>query len=291
MHEWLQKLGHRQQSILSRLSKNAVRNHENIREGGEGGAPASEGSFGANQAHSFQQSIAGYASQNVPGAQAIFNATGFGMNSGHAKGDFGGRGVDARIYLEGESGSGGSPVNFVPPPGPPPPNQSSYSPSHYPPSHYYPSAPAPAPAPLQYDGYTPSYTSPLPPMSAPGAPGGSGFPSFPSSEFQVAHEFPTPSGGPGFPGNGPTLGGGHAYRDGDYGGQGTATGFMFPVPGSHSYGPSESFNDVRTGGGFQAPEGLPPGFPSFDGGDGVGEHGQHHGYGYPHYPPRGPPGW
>lgn len=272
MHEWLQKLGNRQQSIIFRLNKNAVRNHENVREGGEGGAPASEGSFAANQAHSFQQSMASYASQNVPGAQTIINATGFGMNRGRAKGESGGGGSVSEggaYYLE----SGGGTSSFAPPPGSSLQNPSSYS--YHSPSHEYPSAPVSVP--MQYDGYSPSYVSPSSPMSAPELPGRSGFTGFPGSdEPQVVHGFPAPSGPPpGFPGGDrPTYG----HNDSGFGHQGIAAGSMFPVPSGDSFGLPEPFN----GGGFHPPEGPPPGFPSSG-----------HGYGYPPYPPppQGPPGW
>jgi len=283
VHEWLQKLGNKQQTILSRLSKNAVRNHENVREGGEGGAPASEGSFAANQAHSFQQSIAGYASQNVPGAQTIFNATGFGMNRGRA--EYGGGGSDrvregGAYYLESGGGGNGT-SSFAPPPGSPPQIQSTYS--YHSPSHEYPLAQASVP--MQYGGYSPSYVSPSSPMSAPEPPGRSGFPGFPGSdEPQLVHGFPTPSGPPpGFPGGGGPTYGGHGHNDSGFGPQGIAAGSMFPAPSGDSFGLPEPFNDARAGGGgrFHPPEGPPHGFPSS---------GQ--GYGYPPYPPpHGSPGW
>jgi len=283
MHEWLQKLGNKQQSILFRLSQNAVRNHENVREGGEGGAPASEGSFATNQAHSFQQSIASYASHNVPGAQTVFNATGFGMNHGRERGEYEGGG-SGRVSEGGayysESGAGGNGTSsFAPPPGPPLQIQSSYS--YRSPSHEYPLAQASVP--MQYGGYSPSYVSPSSPSELPRR---SGFPGFPGSDGpQVVHGFPTPSGPPpGFPGgDGPTYGG-HGHNESGFGRQGIVAGSMFPAPSGDSFGLPEPFNDVRTGGGgggFHPPEGPPPGFPSS---------GQ--GYGYPSYPPpQGPPGW
>jgi len=271
MHEWLQKLGNKQQYILSRLSKNAVRNHENVREGGEGGAPASEGSFAANQAHSVQQSIASYASQNVPGAQTVFNATRFGMNRGRARGEY-----EGGAYYSESGGGGNGTSSFAHPPGPPLQVQSSYS--YHSSSHEYPLAQASVP--MQYSGYSPSYVSPSSPSELPGRPGFPGF--LGSDEPQVVHGFPTPSGPPpGFPGgDGPTYGG-HGHNDSGFG---IAAGSMFPVPSGDSFGLPQPFNDVRTGGGgggFHPPEGPPPGFPSS---------GQ--GYGYPPYPPpQGPPGW
>ncbi|KAI0254644.1 heterokaryon incompatibility protein Het-C-domain-containing protein [Lactifluus subvellereus] len=49
MKLWLQSLGYKQSAILARLSKQAVRDHQNVRLGGEGSAPApvSQGAFGA----------------------------------------------------------------------------------------------------------------------------------------------------------------------------------------------------------------------------------------------------
>src|SRR5258707_5272482 len=44
-------------SIMTRLSKNSVRMHENVRLSGEGGKGAAEGTFAQGQAFQFQQSL------------------------------------------------------------------------------------------------------------------------------------------------------------------------------------------------------------------------------------------
>ncbi|KAH8829036.1 heterokaryon incompatibility protein HET-C [Flagelloscypha sp. PMI_526] len=51
MQSWVQSLGHNQQKIISRLSKEAVREHENIRKAGESGVGVAEGSYAQQQGH------------------------------------------------------------------------------------------------------------------------------------------------------------------------------------------------------------------------------------------------
>ncbi|KAF5357198.1 hypothetical protein D9756_006590 [Leucocoprinus leucothites] len=302
MRDWFQKLGNKQRSVLPRLGKNAVRNHENIRLAGEGGAPASQGTFVDSQAHAFQQSVAGYATSHVPGTQAIFNATGFGgSNTGHAKATAGGPFGEAAAFLG--SGPGGPPASSYghehghgsggggfPPPSGPPPGHGGY------------------PAPPQHRGYAPSYVSPPPsaPISSPPAfpgggpvipgggpvvPGGGtpSFPSFPGSGPPSSGSYPHPSGPPphgSYPHpSGPPPGFPGASEHGSAPGGGAGpSGFGFPAPGGHpSSGPPEPFGGAGPGPhGFPAPEGGPPGFPSFGGGG--GGHG-HHGHS------ERPPGW
>ncbi|KAF8889646.1 heterokaryon incompatibility protein Het-C-domain-containing protein [Infundibulicybe gibba] len=83
MHNWVQGLGNKQRSTLSRLTKNAVRNHENVRAKGEGGPAPAESSFAANQAHQFQHDLQGYAS-GIPvlGQAQAFLSGGDGKHSG-----------------------------------------------------------------------------------------------------------------------------------------------------------------------------------------------------------------
>ena len=66
MRTWVEGLGGRQQSIIRRLTKEAVQNHQNIRGLGEGGPAASEGSFAATEAHSVQHQFLNQA-QSIPG--------------------------------------------------------------------------------------------------------------------------------------------------------------------------------------------------------------------------------
>ena len=71
---WLQSLGHQQSAILARLSKQAVRDHKNVRLGSEGGSPASQGTT-SNAGSQMQANTSGY-SQGIPGmaqAQGLYN--------------------------------------------------------------------------------------------------------------------------------------------------------------------------------------------------------------------------
>lgn len=73
MQKWVQGLGNRQREVLDRLTKDAVRNHRNIRLAGEGGASSAEGSFAQNAGHQAQHDIQGYVSQiPVVGSAANF---------------------------------------------------------------------------------------------------------------------------------------------------------------------------------------------------------------------------
>ncbi|KAJ7185658.1 heterokaryon incompatibility protein Het-C-domain-containing protein [Mycena filopes] len=245
MHTWVNGLANRKQSILQRLTKNAVRNHENVRLGGEGGAAAAEGSFAAGQAHQFQGKLQGYA-QGIPGvgqAQAIFGGLGGGHGQGREMPPPGG-GQASEYYAGGEGGHGhghahGAPAQpahgYAPPSGPP----SSYAPPSGPPSSY-----APPPGPPSFPGadnnagyapsYSPSYAPPPGPPSFPGAPGEYGSP-------------PPPQGGYGFPGGAPQFPGG------------PSPGF----PGADPYGaspPPPQFPGAP--GGY----GAPPQFPGAPGG-------------------------
>ncbi|KAJ6595877.1 heterokaryon incompatibility protein HET-C [Mycena vulgaris] len=191
MNTWVNALGAKKHSVLQRLSKNAVRNHENIRAAGEGGPAAAEGSFAATEAHQFQHQLQGYA-QQIPGvgeAQAFFG----GHNHGQGREMPGGSGYpgggQASSYYDGgnsappaQSNYGSGPPSF--------PGQSSYpSPSGPPPS--FPGA--------QTSGYAPSYAPPPGAPQFPGAP-----PSFPGANpgFPDADPYASP---PQFPGAAPSF--------------------------------------------------------------------------------------
>ncbi|KAF9450292.1 Het-C-domain-containing protein [Macrolepiota fuliginosa MF-IS2] len=291
VRDWHQKLGSKQRSTLSRLSKDAVRNHDNIRLAGEGGAPAAQGSLAASQGHQFQHTIAGYA-QGVPGAQALFSATGFGTAKSGAE--------------------------FATPAGPPPPSSYSSGPSlgGYPPSlgppptSSYPSMnPPPVPPsggggfqPPTHSGYAPSY-GPSPGSQGPTFPGGSSSPSFPSFPGSGPappggfSSFSAPSGPPpGFPG-GPGSREPPGFPSG-LGSREPPGGFGFPgaSPPPASSGPGgipEPF------GGLGFPSGPPgAGLPPFGAPEPDGHHHHHHDHHHhSHGPPGGygqgppPPGW
>ncbi|KAJ7269830.1 heterokaryon incompatibility protein HET-C [Mycena rebaudengoi] len=201
MHTWVNGLGGRKHSVLQRLSKNAVKNHENIRIAGEGGPPAAEGSVAANQAHSFQHSVQNYAQQHIPGVgqAASFFA---GQNQGQGR-EMGGN--------EGYSGAGQASSyydNNSGPPAQPYASQPDYSGQS---SSYNPPAGPPPSFPGSDSGYAPSYAPPPGPPSFPGAPGGyapppgapPSFPGGPAPQFPGAPPSFLSGGGPSFPGADP----------------------------------------------------------------------------------------
>ncbi|KAF9022321.1 Het-C-domain-containing protein [Hymenopellis radicata] len=269
LHKWYQDLGKRQQDVLRRLTKESVRSGNNKRLEGEGGKPAAEGTFAANQAHSAQQKIQGYASSiPIVGQATSFLGGGAGNRreggpgdvsygggypgaqaGGHSHGSEMPTGGQASSYYGGSSGS-----SYAPPPGPPPTGSrpSSYTPSG--PSSYAPPptssyAPPSGPPPPHHAGYSPSYinssssppsfpggTSSPPPTFPGGAPSFPGEPSFPGA-VPYGHGSPPPSfpPAPGFPDAGP-------------GGFGGAPGF--PGAGGHSqYQPPPHFPQAPPYGG------------------------------------------
>lgn len=83
MQKWVQGLGHKQNEIINRLSKDAVRNHRNIRLAGEGGPAAAQGTYAANATHQTQQNIQGYVNQIPVVGSAVQFASGMQSASGH----------------------------------------------------------------------------------------------------------------------------------------------------------------------------------------------------------------
>ncbi|EAU89396.1 heterokaryon incompatibility protein HET-C [Coprinopsis cinerea okayama7 len=246
MRDWVEKLPNKHQ-IIQRLSKQSVRNHEHIRAAGDGGPPASQGSFAEGQAHQFQQTLQGYA-QNIPGfsaAQSMFgSAHGYARDMpahGHRHGH-GGHSHGPPASGEAASYFGGGAPSAPPMPASPstygappvPPSPSTYGPPHS--SFVEPNRP----------GYSPSYSSPPPSF-----PGG-GAPSFPGA----APGFPSGPGGsppPSFPGAAPGFPGA-APRFPDAGGYDGAP----PFPGGPQGFPSADS--------YQSGYGQPPRFPGGPGG-------------------------
>jgi len=184
-------MGHKQHDILSRLSKDAVRNHRNVRLAGEGGVPAAEGTaahnYGMQTQQNIQSHLQGYANQ-IPGvhqAQGVYNT----MHN------FGGGGGGRReMPGEGPLGDG-----YLPPPGPPsgyggrPPSTNTGSASEYFTSEQ--ASHPPSGTPFGGGGGN---------MAMPGndyAPGGGVLPSFPG--ISSGYASPPPS----FPSAGPPMGG------------------------------------------------------------------------------------
>ncbi|KAF8637884.1 hypothetical protein AX17_002507 [Amanita inopinata Kibby_2008] len=186
MRTWVHQLGSRQRSVLSRLTKDAVRSHQNTRLSGEGGAPVSQDSFAASEAHNVQQELLGQV-QNIPGvgqaASFLMKQDGLGYKktapeysssfetssvSGVSEtgAHYAGTRTEARYTPAHGGGAGGSygssytttqghGQTYQPPPGPPP-------------GHYG------APGETSHTGYAPSYMPPSGPPPEPGFPGFSG---------------------------------------------------------------------------------------------------------------------
>ncbi|KAI0792398.1 heterokaryon incompatibility protein Het-C-domain-containing protein [Abortiporus biennis] len=225
MGKWIHGLGSKQHEVLRRLTKDSVRNHQNIRLAGEGGSASSnEYSFAENAGHQAQNDLQGYLSQvpivgsatgflgkldsgtgqGMPQAQSLINQFTPGGGGKHGgRRDEGPRrsispgGYPGEGYGPGVSGESSSYFSNTPPPTSfPRPDSSSYpSPPGAPPSA--PSFPSPGgfggPPPPSHEGYHPSYEQPSPfpqPSYGGGGYGGDGYAPPPG---------PPPPGPPGFP--------------------------------------------------------------------------------------------
>ncbi|KAF4618696.1 hypothetical protein D9613_010141 [Agrocybe pediades] len=285
--DWIAKVPN-QRSVIQRLSKESVRNHQNIRLAGEGGPAESQGSFAETQAHQFQHNLA----QNIPGlAQAsnlINQFSGQGQKRdmpGGGPGHSGG-GQAASYYGGGNTpapqpnayGGAQSSYSGNPPPShaPPVPQRqgTGYSPSYAPSYDAPPSGQAPS-----FPGAGPSFPGAQAPPAFPGADAHSHTPSFPGAE-QHSHA-------PSFPGAAPSFPGAHEHGHGH--GHGHVHGGYGAPPG----GP-QGFPDAPGGYGGPPPPGQAPfGFPGadpydappqFPGAPGQGGNNNYYGGG-------GPPGW
>jgi hypothetical protein len=245
MQTWVQSLGN-QQMIISRLSKQAVRNHENIRKAGEGGPPEAQGSYAYNQGVQAQHNIGSYV-QGIP----IVGQAAQMMGSFSGQGGQGGR-----REIPSNPGGGGAPLmpnaptyTASPPPAPPKvpgdgaPLHAGHAHAHHQPHHQphhsqsqsqgppmggY-SAPSGPPAPNFPGAHSGGYSSP---MGAPPA-----FPGAPSS-YEHGYSLPPPGPPPQFPG----------YTQPPAG-----PGFPGPTPFGAPPGPPPQFP-----GGPPAPGGYPP---------------------------------
>ncbi|GJE94562.1 Het-C domain-containing protein [Phanerochaete sordida] len=73
MQKWVQALGNKQNEILNRLTKESVRNHQNIRLSGQGGPSHAQGTYAQNAGVQAQHNLQGYVSQvPVVGTAANF---------------------------------------------------------------------------------------------------------------------------------------------------------------------------------------------------------------------------
>ncbi|KAG7098509.1 hypothetical protein E1B28_000453 [Marasmius oreades] len=261
MKVWVDGLGKRRNEVLSRLSKERVKKHENIRLAGEGGAPEAVGSYAHSQGLAAQSGLQGYINQ-IPGVQ---QAQGF---MGNISGGQGQRKDGPAPSLPGgypgaSSHSHANQSSWQPPAAPPPGGgeaasfyggggpgggpggQSAPPPSfHGGPGGYstpsFPGGPGGHSSPPSFPGAPGAHAASSPPPSFPGGPGGYSSP--PPS-------FPGPGGPPSFPG-----GGGHS---------GYAPSYSSPPPPSFPGGGSgpPSFPDAGGFGGYPAGPGgfAPPG--------------------------------
>jgi hypothetical protein len=246
VRDWVQGLGSRQHMVISRLSKQSVRNHENIRQQGEGGQAAAEGTAAWNAGHQAQHDIQGYINQQIgqiPGISQAQNL--FGQFSPPA----GPPGMRRDITTGGgerpEFPSMSSAPPAIPTSGFPGASSGYDSSSTYPGQGYQPPG---GPPPLSTSSYTPSYNSGYgePPghhhsygeSQSPYGEPRSSYPSFPG----VGMSMPD-AGGFGGPG-------GYAPPPGPPG-AGGFDGYVSP-PGP----PPGSFPSP-----FGPPQGAPPGFP------------------------------
>ncbi|PPQ80232.1 hypothetical protein CVT26_012030 [Gymnopilus dilepis] len=272
MRDWISKVPN-QHSVIQRLSKEAVRNHQNTRLAGEGGAPAADGSFAQTEAHNFQHAIGGYV-QGIPvvgQVAGMFNE--FSASSGPRR-DISGPGSGAPPFPGGQS------PHAVPSPVPPMGGQAA---------SYYGGGPSGPPLPSGPGGYAPPS----------GPPGGYAPPSGPPpGGYQPPSGPPMPGSGPSFPqhephrqGSGyepsyssyPEAQGHHGHHAGGYAPPAGPPpgGFPAPAPGSGGFGMP----------GPDAPGASPFGFPGADPYEHPhGHHGQHHHQQqHPHPHHQGPP--
>jgi hypothetical protein len=253
--------------ILRRLSKNAVRNHENIRLAGEGGVPEAQGTQAYNYGQQAQHDLQGYLNQ-IPGVPQAQHLMGQFSNSGS-----GGLGRRETSQMGGDGPGYTPPQGFSPAPMPSSGESASY----------FQGGNSPAPPTSSYGQPSPAFPGSNSPFAAPPGPppsstqwssAGSG-PSFPSGPLSMPPAGgPPPQSGyapsyqspPAFPGA--ELPGGDGY------GGGFAPPLGPPAPGFPGTGP-----------GFSDP-GAPPAFP---GAHPHGHHGHHSGH-HPHQQQHGS-GW
>jgi hypothetical protein len=307
MHSWANGLGHRQRQILQRLTKNSVRNHENIRLSGEGGASAAQGTYAQQQGSQVQNTLLGYVNQ-VPGASAVNSVLGVKPTRPQRDG-IGGEGgggqaasfygteatVQTTSYGAPQGGGAGEAASFygatsvqtnsyAPPQGPPPPSSygsplsSSYAPpsgpppsSYAPPGNPPPSFPGSSPAqPPQTSGYAPSYA---PSYTTP----------VHGSESHRSPSIGMPDA---------LFTGGHAGHYAGPGGGGAPSFPAMPSPGPSaspygstsppSFPGSGGYGSSQGGSGYGPPQGPPPGLmtgfpePEFPGANTEQHHHHHH---------------
>ncbi|OCH86854.1 Het-C-domain-containing protein [Obba rivulosa] len=297
MQRWVSELGARQAETLGRLTKSAVRAHQNIRLAGAGGPAAAEGTFAQHAGVDARHDIEGYLT-GVPGvaqAQSLLGKLG-GGSPGVGGGSLPGI-AQAQSFMNMLSPGQSGPRRNIPP-GPPSSMQSSsYAPPSEPP---YPGAHSQGQASQHHHGHdahrhstqhhgvpstgqTASYYTEQSSVTMPGGetrssvyeetsypPARSSYPSAPSAAFSneppATHPGYSPSytsgygsSGPEFPSASPRPPAGpYGAGPGGYGEGGGYPGYP-PPPRPPPGGPGFQ-------GGYAPPPGPPPGGPGFQGG-------------------------
>ncbi|KAI0642699.1 heterokaryon incompatibility protein Het-C-domain-containing protein [Trametes meyenii] len=290
MRRWVQEQGSRQHEILRRLTKQAVRNHENIRLSASGGSSAPSG-YAHDAGVNAQHQLGGYINQ-VPGvsqAQSLLGKisgggaggppsnTPFGQATSFLNqftGGQGGRregGYDSGTHGAGYSmpgagtGAGAHGVASAPP-------STGEASSYYNPSgHSQPNVHPPSPPPVSHSSYPGAATYPnepsFPSASGPPPPHGHGHghghgsgpaPPEPHTGYAPSYASSPPFGFPqadaGYPGAGQS-----SYPGQGGGGYPPYGGPPPPGPGGPPPGPPAGF-------GFPSPDAPPPGPPGPYGG-------------------------
>lgn len=300
MSAWLQALTHQQSTVLARLSKQAVRDHKNVRLGGEG-ASHSTSTTSAGSQPGFLQGIPSLAQ-----AQGLYNQFGGGSGgrrgANEPSGSYGPEGTigsgtgpgagspavpvyarpggqadnfygDARPFLSQPYTSSypGGPSSDVPP----------HSPGSQPYTSSYPGGPssdAPPHSPGSHHGHRPTYGFPPPTQPGFAPPEQSSY--LPPSSSYTEPGIPSP-----YTGRPPNTSGSHypgsSYPGMSYPGQQGTGNLGMPDPGniSPSYSSPQS-NFPGTGPGFSSQDGRRFPDPQYDYGTGSGS-----GYGQGTYQP------
>jgi hypothetical protein len=205
MQHWVQQLGSKQHSTLSRLTKDAVRNHQNVRLGGDGGPAEAQGTFAYSQGQQVQHNIQAYATNHIPGvaqAQSLFNK----FEGGNRR-EGPGTSIPTSHHHSYHPPSGPQPPasgdsiptshhqSYHPPSGPPPPASGDSIPTSHNQSYHLPSGPPP-PASGESTSYYGSSAHYVPPPGPP--PGGyypySSPPSLPDAYPGTPSQFPETGG-------------------------------------------------------------------------------------------------
>lgn len=296
MSTWLQSLGNNRQEVLRRLTKQAVRNHENIRLAGQGGSAPAQGGYAQNAGVEAQHNLQGYLNQ-VPGMSSASAMLSKINSPGGSGGGFPSMGQAQSMLGKFGVGGGGESSGFFSrevegaPYGGAQAQTSSYSSATMPSGGMETSYSTTSTYPGQGDGHghaasylsSPSqpeaYPPPIPSPSYSSGPGSA--PPPPSSGYAPAYASsygPSSYGAPEFPPVSPSYPDHNIHGGGGEHGYG---GFQPPPPGPP--GPP----------GFPGPAGFPDpygGPPPFPGGPDQQGYPPPGGYGGPP-PPNRPFGW